>query len=193
MRGKIHNDLERVNDLLEINMKSYTIPSVLVSQKLVEDDHLLEVVLVSLGTAKHFIAELEVVLAAQLFCWTGQFIGHGIFEKRAPALLDNLAQAFLMAPYFVFLELGSLNLSLSLSLSLTGMNLPIPLDLNRLISQSQSLNLYTSPVAKTPAGLSPSIIGLPEWSMISTAVMIADLIAAESMLDELSGSEQQFH
>ncbi|KAI8022755.1 Phenylalanine--tRNA ligase alpha subunit, cytoplasmic [Camellia lanceoleosa] len=35
-----------------------------------------------------------------------QFIGHGIFEKRAPALLDNLAQAFLMAPYFVFLELG---------------------------------------------------------------------------------------
>ncbi|RVW32033.1 hypothetical protein CK203_097416 [Vitis vinifera] len=27
-----------------------------------------------------------------------------IFEKRAPALLDNLAQAFLMAPFFVLLE-----------------------------------------------------------------------------------------
>ncbi|XP_022135210.1 uncharacterized endoplasmic reticulum membrane protein C16E8.02 isoform X1 [Momordica charantia] len=46
----------------------------------------------------------KVVLAAQLFCWTNQFIGHGVFEKRAPALLDNLAQAFLMAPFFVFLE-----------------------------------------------------------------------------------------
>ncbi|KAK1312985.1 hypothetical protein QJS10_CPA06g00461 [Acorus calamus] len=47
----------------------------------------------------------KVVLAAQLFCWTGQFIGHGVFEKRAPALLDNLSQAFLMAPFFVLLEL----------------------------------------------------------------------------------------
>ncbi|CAA2983319.1 uncharacterized endoplasmic reticulum membrane [Olea europaea subsp. europaea] len=45
-----------------------------------------------------------VVLASQLFCWTGQFIGHGVFEKRAPALLDNLVQAFLMAPFFVLLE-----------------------------------------------------------------------------------------
>ncbi|XVF50098.1 hypothetical protein PTKIN_Ptkin04bG0067400 [Pterospermum kingtungense] len=46
----------------------------------------------------------KVVLAAQLFCWTGQFIGHGVFEKRAPALLDNLVQAFVMAPFFVLLE-----------------------------------------------------------------------------------------
>ncbi|GMY25957.1 uncharacterized endoplasmic reticulum membrane protein YGL010W-like [Fagus crenata] len=46
----------------------------------------------------------KVVLVAQLLCWTGQFIGHGIFEKRAPALLDNLVQAFLMAPFFVLLE-----------------------------------------------------------------------------------------
>ncbi|XP_058766026.1 2-hydroxy-palmitic acid dioxygenase mpo1-like [Vicia villosa] len=47
----------------------------------------------------------KIVLAAQLLCWTGQFIGHGVFEKRAPALLDNLAQAFLMAPFFVVLEI----------------------------------------------------------------------------------------
>ncbi|CAK9138130.1 unnamed protein product [Ilex paraguariensis] len=47
---------------------------------------------------------MEVVLASQLLCWTGQFIGHGVFEKRAPALLDNLVQAFLMAPFFVLLE-----------------------------------------------------------------------------------------
>ncbi|KAM1238382.1 hypothetical protein COP2_040298 [Malus domestica] len=45
-----------------------------------------------------------VVLAAQLFCWTGQFIGHGVFEKQAPALLDNLVQAFLIGPFFVLLE-----------------------------------------------------------------------------------------
>ncbi|KAJ6726709.1 DUF962 DOMAIN PROTEIN [Salix purpurea] len=46
----------------------------------------------------------KVVLVAQIVCWTGQFIGHGVFEKRAPALLDNLAQAFVMAPFFVLLE-----------------------------------------------------------------------------------------
>lgn len=34
-----------------------------------------------------------------------QFIGHGAFEKRAPALLDNLVQALLLAPFFVFMEL----------------------------------------------------------------------------------------
>ncbi|KAK8951187.1 hypothetical protein KSP39_PZI002984 [Platanthera zijinensis] len=46
----------------------------------------------------------KVVLAAQLFCWTVMFIGHGVFEKRAPALLDNLSQALIMAPFFVLLE-----------------------------------------------------------------------------------------
>ncbi|KAJ0988285.1 hypothetical protein J5N97_006641 [Dioscorea zingiberensis] len=46
----------------------------------------------------------KVVVTVQLFCWTGQFIGHGVFEKRAPALLENLSQAFLMAPFFVLLE-----------------------------------------------------------------------------------------
>ncbi|XP_052878339.1 2-hydroxy-palmitic acid dioxygenase mpo1-like [Gossypium arboreum] len=47
---------------------------------------------------------IQVVLVSQLLCWTGQFLGHGMFEKRAPALLDNLVQAFLMAPFFVLLE-----------------------------------------------------------------------------------------
>ncbi len=37
-------------------------------------------------------------------CWVAQIASHKIFEGRAPALLDNLAQAFLMAPFFVFLE-----------------------------------------------------------------------------------------
>ncbi|GMP35496.1 hypothetical protein CsSME_00007902 [Camellia sinensis var. sinensis] len=37
-------------------------------------------------------------------------------------------------------------------------------------------------VAKTPAGLSPSIIGLLEWSVISVVVMITDFIAAGDII-----------
>ena len=33
-----------------------------------------------------------------------QFIGHGVFERRKPALLDNIFQAFYAAPFFVLLE-----------------------------------------------------------------------------------------
>ncbi|KAJ4346267.1 hypothetical protein N0V95_005532 [Ascochyta clinopodiicola] len=38
-------------------------------------------------------------------CWLAQFIGHGKFEGRAPALLDNLVQAFFLAPFFVWFEI----------------------------------------------------------------------------------------
>ncbi|THV05454.1 DUF962-domain-containing protein [Dendrothele bispora CBS 962.96] len=48
---------------------------------------------VSLGGAVHAI------------CWVAQFIGHGFAEKRAPALLDNLLGAVVLAPFFVHLEL----------------------------------------------------------------------------------------
>ncbi|GAB4845458.1 hypothetical protein Ancab_038865 [Ancistrocladus abbreviatus] len=58
----------------------------------------------SLASHLGFSLAWKVALVVQLFCWTSQFIGHGVFEKRAPALLDNLVQAFLMAPYFVLLE-----------------------------------------------------------------------------------------
>jgi uncharacterized membrane protein YGL010W len=36
--------------------------------------------------------------------WITQFVGHGIFEKRAPALLTNLAFAFI-APFFCSFEI----------------------------------------------------------------------------------------
>ncbi|KAK6905629.1 endoplasmic reticulum protein [Kwoniella mangroviensis CBS 10435] len=36
--------------------------------------------------------------------WIAQFIGHGVFEHRAPALVDNLVQALVLAPFFVHLE-----------------------------------------------------------------------------------------
>ncbi|KAJ2352317.1 hypothetical protein IWW50_004455, partial [Coemansia erecta] len=45
------------------------------------------------------------LMATFVVAWVAQFVGHGVFERRAPALLDNLVQAFVMAPFFVFLEL----------------------------------------------------------------------------------------
>lgn len=43
--------------------------------------------------------------AVFLVSWLAQFVGHGKFEGRAPALLDNIIQAFVLAPFFVFFEL----------------------------------------------------------------------------------------
>lgn len=37
--------------------------------------------------------------------WIAQFIGHGVFEGRAPALFDNLVQALFLAPFFVWMEI----------------------------------------------------------------------------------------
>jgi len=34
---------------------------------------------------------MKYATAVHVFAWVMQFIGHGVFEKRAPALLDNLA------------------------------------------------------------------------------------------------------
>lgn len=38
--------------------------------------------------------------------WSAQFYGHAVYEKRAPALLDSLHQALVMAPFFVGLEIA---------------------------------------------------------------------------------------
>merc|ERR1712013_180061 len=44
------------------------------------------------------------ILAFNALMWIIQFAGHGVFEKRAPALLDSWDQAFITAPLFVVLE-----------------------------------------------------------------------------------------
>lgn len=44
-----------------------------------------------------------VCILIQVFGWGIQFVGHGVFEGRRPALLDNLLQVFI-APIFVMLE-----------------------------------------------------------------------------------------
>lgn len=44
-------------------------------------------------------------LALFVISWIAQFVGHGVFEGRAPALFDNLVQAFFLAPFFVWMEI----------------------------------------------------------------------------------------
>lgn len=33
---------------------------------------------------------VQIAAAVHALCWIAQFLGHGLAEKRAPALLDNL-------------------------------------------------------------------------------------------------------
>ncbi|KAF7728201.1 hypothetical protein EC973_006595 [Apophysomyces ossiformis] len=40
-----------------------------------------------------------------VIAWIIQFVGHGFAEKRSPKLMDNLVQALVSAPYFVFFEI----------------------------------------------------------------------------------------
>ena len=44
-------------------------------------------------------------IGVQVFSWVAQFLGHGVYEGRAPALLDNIVQALFLAPLFVWLEI----------------------------------------------------------------------------------------
>lgn len=44
-------------------------------------------------------------IIVQIVSWIAQFLGHGLAEGRAPALLDNIVGAFVLAPFFVHLEL----------------------------------------------------------------------------------------
>jgi uncharacterized membrane protein YGL010W len=50
-------------------------------------------------TANSWAISLHVV------SWVAQFVGHGVFEGRSPALLDNLVQALFLAPLFVWMEI----------------------------------------------------------------------------------------
>jgi uncharacterized membrane protein YGL010W len=46
----------------------------------------------------------KLAMHTHIVCWVAQFLGHGVWEGRSPALLDNLFQAFAMAPLFVLME-----------------------------------------------------------------------------------------
>ena len=47
---------------------------------------------------------MTVPIAVHVVAWILQFYGHGVHERRSPALMDNLFQAIFMAPFFVFIE-----------------------------------------------------------------------------------------
>lgn len=51
-----------------------------------------------------FAASWRLVLATQLFCWTWQFLGHGLFEKKGPTV-SELPEVFLMEPFLIFLQI----------------------------------------------------------------------------------------
>ena len=46
----------------------------------------------------------KIAIGVHIVSWLAQFVGHGVYEGRAPALLDNLVQAIFLAPFFVWLE-----------------------------------------------------------------------------------------
>ncbi|CAO3697166.1 unnamed protein product [Rhizopus stolonifer] len=47
----------------------------------------------------------KIAITIHIISWIFQFLGHGLAEKRSPKLLDNLVQALVSAPYFVFFEI----------------------------------------------------------------------------------------
>lgn len=51
-----------------------------------------------------FALAWKVVLASELIFVAPGLIGHQVFENRAPAVLDNLIEVFMMEQFFVFLE-----------------------------------------------------------------------------------------
>ncbi|XP_048540935.1 2-hydroxy-palmitic acid dioxygenase MPO1-like [Triticum urartu] len=51
-----------------------------------------------------FALAWKVVLATELFCWTWQFLGHGLFEKKGPTV-SELPAVFLMEPFLILLQI----------------------------------------------------------------------------------------
>ncbi|GJN87462.1 hypothetical protein Rhopal_000411-T1 [Rhodotorula paludigena] len=53
----------------------------------------------------HHDAAMKYATIGFIASWIAQFIGHGAFEGRAPALLDSLLQSLVLAVFFVWLEI----------------------------------------------------------------------------------------
>lgn len=51
---------------------------------------------------------VKYAITINIVSWILQFIGHGLFEGKKPALIDNLIQAFLIAPMFVLIDVLSI-------------------------------------------------------------------------------------
>ncbi|KAL5328815.1 hypothetical protein ACEPPN_002323 [Leptodophora sp. 'Broadleaf-Isolate-01'] len=57
------------------------------------------------ATAKFGAKATKLSVLIHAVSWIAQFVGHGKYEGRAPALLDNLVQALFLAPLFVWMEI----------------------------------------------------------------------------------------
>lgn len=71
---------------------------------------LVPIILGTTAYANHLITTAPVItnqaaVAIFIVSWLLQFFGHGVFEKRAPALIDNLVQALFLAPFFVWMKI----------------------------------------------------------------------------------------
>ena len=58
----------------------------------------------SVTFAKNEPASAKIALGVHVASWIAQFIGHGVFERRAPSLFTGFLHSFLAAPFFVFVE-----------------------------------------------------------------------------------------
>ncbi len=47
------------------------------------------------------------MFALHVLSWIFQFYGHGVYEKRKPALIDNTLLVF-VAPFFVIFEIANM-------------------------------------------------------------------------------------
>ncbi|KAH3664165.1 hypothetical protein OGAPHI_004879 [Ogataea philodendri] len=71
-----------------------------------------DAILVSIIATVHYFYDnfsrsqiLYPALVLHITGWAFQFWGHYYYEKKRPALIDNLAQPLVLAPYFVLWEL----------------------------------------------------------------------------------------
>lgn len=86
--------------LLSPNLAGYTLaPLVLLTSALSNRLHSHASATPGLLRKVNFIA-----IAVHVVSWVAQFVGHGKYEGRKPALLDNLVQALGLAPLFVWYE-----------------------------------------------------------------------------------------
>jgi uncharacterized membrane protein YGL010W len=83
-------------------------------------------VVASASLANYLITNYDgvnlIAFALHIVSWVAQFIGHGKYEGRKPALLDNLVQALFLAPLFVWYEvLFSMGLYVGLKKEVEGL------------------------------------------------------------------------
>lgn len=77
--------------------------AVLASHAYLAKDYYVNITYFSVVSKERFV---HIAIGAHIISWLAQFYGHAVHEKRAPALLDNLLQALVLAPFFVSFEIA---------------------------------------------------------------------------------------